>query len=95
VRVAAILGAAVVTLSLAAASGGGAAPAREGGTFRVAKPPEQFDSIDAALTSIAGTITVVRATCAGLMRTPDKPFLEGLRVIPDLAADYPKITWPP
>lgn len=92
VRFAAIFGAALVTLSLAAASGGGAAPAREGGTFRAAIPPEDFDSIDVALTSIAGTTTVVRATCAGLMRTPDKPFPEGLRVIPDLAADYPKIS---
>jgi len=75
---------------LAASGGGGSV--REGGTFRLAIPPEQFDSIDAALTGIAGTITVVRATCAGLMRTPDKPFPEGLRVIPDLAADYPTIT---
>jgi ABC-type transport system substrate-binding protein len=63
-----------------------------GGTLRMAIPAESFDTIDPALTAIAGTTTTVRLTCASLMGAPDKPFPAGSRIVPDLAAGYPKIT---
>jgi peptide/nickel transport system substrate-binding protein len=85
-------GALAAAVALSLASSGGGTDVREGGTFRVGIFAQNIDSIDAALTGIAGTITLMRATCAGLMRTPDKPLPEGLRLIPDLAADYPTIT---
>lgn len=82
---------AVVVTALALASPGGTRSTKEGGTFRVGIAAEEIDSIDAALTGIAGTVTVMRTICAGLMRTPDKPFPAGLRVVPELAANYPKV----
>ena len=62
------------------------------GTFRVGIPAEQIDSIDPAITTLAGTTTLIRAICAGLMTTPDTPFPEGSRVVPELAKGFPKIT---
>jgi peptide/nickel transport system substrate-binding protein len=64
----------------------------EGGTFRVGIPAELIDSIDPAITALASTITLIRATCAGLMTTPDEPFPEGARIVPELAKGFPKIT---
>ena len=58
----------------------------------MAIPAEGFDTIDPALTAIAGTTTIVRLTCASLMGAPDKPFPAGSRIVPDLATGYPKIT---
>ena len=71
---------------------GSTQPRVDGGTFRMAIPAEQIDSIDPAITGIAGTTTLVRATCAGLMSTPDKPLPEGSRLVPDLATTPPRIT---
>jgi peptide/nickel transport system substrate-binding protein len=94
VRIVAILGAALaaLTLSLERASGAEAAAGKDGGTFRVGIVPELFDSIDAAISGTPATIPIIRATCASLMSLPDKPFPAGLRIVPELAEDNPKIT---
>ena len=60
--------------------------------MRVGIPAEQIDSIDPAITTIAGTTTLIRATCAGLMTIPDKPFPEGARIVPELAKGFPAIS---
>jgi peptide/nickel transport system substrate-binding protein len=86
---AALVGAVVATTFVPAA---GTQGERAGGILRMAIPSEEVDSIDPALTAIAGTTVIVRATCAGLMGTPDKPLPEGSRLVPDLAAGPPTIT---
>ncbi len=63
-----------------------------GNTLQMAIPAEDFDSIDPALTDIAGTTTIVRLTCASLMGAPDKPLPTGSRIVPDLATGFPSIT---
>ena len=65
---------------------------KEGGTFRVGIPASLFDSIDPVLANVPGSITLLRATCAGLLSFRDKPLPEGLRVVPEIATDYPKVT---
>jgi peptide/nickel transport system substrate-binding protein len=94
VRIIAIVGAALAatTLSIEAASGGPAAGAREGGIFRMSTVAAQVDSIDAAIQSFAGSVPIRQATCAGLLRTPDRPFPEGLSLVPELATALPRIT---
>jgi ABC-type amino acid transport substrate-binding protein len=82
--------AACVALLLAAS--GTARGIKEGGTFRIGIISELFDSVDGAVTATPATIPVRRATCASLLTTPDKPFPEGARVVPELAAGFPKVT---
>jgi peptide/nickel transport system substrate-binding protein len=60
---------------------------REGGVFRIAGAP---DSIDPANTLDAGD--ALSATCAKLMNYPDKDAPEGTRVVPEVAAAYPKVS---
>jgi peptide/nickel transport system substrate-binding protein len=84
--------AAVITTALLLTASGSPHGIKEGGTLRMGIPAEQIDSLDPAFTGVAGTTTVVRATCAGLMTTPDKPFPEGSLVTPELARALPKIT---
>jgi peptide/nickel transport system substrate-binding protein len=94
VRIVATLGAVVaaLVLSLEAASGGEAAAVREGGTFRIGVVGGFFDSIDPALASFPPPFIVTRATCAGLVTLPDKPLPAGLRIVPEIAIDYPRVT---
>jgi ABC-type transport system substrate-binding protein len=82
--------AALAALLLAAA--GSPRGVKEGGTFRVGIPSELFDTADAAISAYPGTIPVRQATCAGLLRNPDKPLPEGSRLLPDLATSFPKVT---
>ncbi len=62
---------------------------KEGGTFRVAIPIGQFVSIDPLL-GHNGFVT--RPICASLMTFPATPLPEGFRLVPEIAADYPKVT---
>jgi peptide/nickel transport system substrate-binding protein len=82
----------VTIAALLLATGSGSHPSQQGGTFRVGIAAQQVDSIDAALTGVAGTGTIVRATCAELMTPPDRPFPEGLRIVPELAAGPARIS---
>ena len=79
------LGAALLMTALPAAG----APA-QGGTFLVALPASNLDSIDAALTG--GPDQLLSTVCASLMRLPDKPLPDGFHPAPELAADFPKIS---
>jgi peptide/nickel transport system substrate-binding protein len=93
VRIVAILAAVLtaVTLSVAAASGGGASGVKEGGTFRVAEAG-LFSTIDPALVKFAPEGEILRPTCAGLVAFPNKPLPAGLRVEPDLAEALPSVS---
>ena len=61
---------------------------REGGIFRVVLPG--LDYVDPALSY--GGWALLDTTCARLMTYPDKPAPEGFRVVPEVAADFPKIS---
>jgi ABC-type transport system substrate-binding protein len=63
---------------------------REGGTFRVGVPGGFVESIDPTAVGVA--LGFLRTTCAGLLTTPDKPLPSGFRVVPEIAADYPKVS---
>lgn len=82
----------VVVGALVAAGAGSSNHDSGDNTLQMAIPGDAFDTIDPALTSIAATTTIVRLTCASLMGAPDKPFPAGSRIVPDLAAGFPKIT---
>ena len=86
-RVVALL---VLTLAFAVTPLSPAAPGA-GGTFRVAEPATYIDSIDGALADSAGDVPLL-AVCASLMRLADKPLPAGFRVVPELAAGFPKIS---
>jgi ABC-type transport system substrate-binding protein len=85
------LSAAAAMVLLVPASGGTWATS-DGGTFRVGIPAELFDTVDWALAGFPATYEALRPTCASLMTSPDKPFPAGRRIVPELAADYPKIS---
>jgi peptide/nickel transport system substrate-binding protein len=86
-----IAGAAVATVVLAAAAtpSGGTTAGREGGTLRIAYG-EFLDYIDPAISAYAWQLLDI--TCAKLMNYPDKPLPAGRRIVPEVAADYPKIS---
>jgi ABC-type transport system substrate-binding protein len=73
-----------------AAGGATGTYVREGGIFRVSAP--LIDYVDPALSYTLGGWTVLDTTCARLMRYPDKPPPEGLRIVPEVAADFPRIS---
>jgi peptide/nickel transport system substrate-binding protein len=83
--------AAVTATALLLAASGSPRVTRDGGTFRVGVLQNFFGSIDPALAGLAAQ-PFLRAACAGLMTTPDKPLPDGLRLVPEIAAGYPKIT---
>jgi peptide/nickel transport system substrate-binding protein len=81
-----VLGGSVIS----AAGGATDGSVREGGIFRVKVFP--LDYVDPALSySIAGW-ALLDTTCARLLAYPDKPPPEALRFVPEVAADYPKIS---
>src|SRR5688572_33320409 len=85
----------LVVLALAAAAVGTAgattrADVREGGILRLAV--FDLDSLDPALSYSLGGWALLDTTCARLMTYPDKPSPEGLRVVPEVAVDYPRIS---
>lgn len=64
---------------------------REGGIFRISLPGPDFDYIDPAL-AYSSAWYLLDTTCARLMTYPDKPPPEGLRLVPEVATDFPKIS---
>ena len=62
--------------------------ARDGGTFRVGFA--QFDYVDPALAYSNEARAILDTTCARLMAYPDKPPPEGFRLVPEVAAAYPR-----
>jgi oligopeptide transport system substrate-binding protein len=64
---------------------------KEGGTFRMAvTPTARFGTIDPALAGLSSR--VLRPACGALVSYPDKPLPAGLRLVPELAEDYPVIS---
>jgi ABC-type transport system substrate-binding protein len=66
------------------------ATSREGGIFRVSSPP--LDFVDPALSYSASGWALLDTTCAHLMRYQDKPAPETFRIVPEVAAAFPKIS---
>jgi peptide/nickel transport system substrate-binding protein len=87
-----LLAAAVLAASAALllASSGGTHGIKEGGTFRVGI--SGFDSIDPALATGIFSGQLLEATCAGLLNVPDTPLPAGLRLVPEVAADFPSVS---
>jgi peptide/nickel transport system substrate-binding protein len=79
-----------LTFAVTPLSPAAAPPTR--GTLRVALPATYIDSIDGALAYFAGDPAFLNIVCASLMRLPDKPLPAGFRVVPELAAGFPRIS---
>jgi peptide/nickel transport system substrate-binding protein len=66
--------------------------ARNGGTFNISLTPGGVDSLDPARAYTPPSWVLLSATCAGLMRYPNKPPPAGLRIAPDVAAFPPRVS---
>jgi peptide/nickel transport system substrate-binding protein len=79
---------------LAIGSGAGAEGARgqADGTFHVGIPAENINTVDLTLAQFPAEVVALRPTCASLLNSRDKPFPAGRQLVPELAADYPRIT---
>jgi ABC-type transport system substrate-binding protein len=77
----------VAATALLLAAPGSARGVLEGGTLRVGT--QLLSWVDPAL---EGRRHILGATCAGLMRTRDKPLPAGVALVPEIAAGYPSIT---
>ena len=85
-----IAAAAAATCLAVASTPASATEVREGGIFRVAF--SQLDYVDPALSYTQAGWLILDATCARLLRYPDKPPPEGYRLVPEVAVGYPKIS---
>jgi len=66
---------------------------RAGGIFRISFAPQAgLDNMDPALSFTAPGWALIDTTCARLMTYPDKPPPAGFRVVPEVAAGFPKIS---
>ena len=67
-----------------------------GGIFRVSfqgsKSLQAFNHVDPALAYTRESWALLDTVCARLMRYPDKPPPEGYRIVPEVAADFPKVS---
>jgi ABC-type transport system substrate-binding protein len=79
-----------VAATLLLASTGSGRGIREGGTFRMAITIGIFQNVDPALYGLE--YRILRPACASLMGYPDKPLPAGLRLAPELASSYPKVS---
>ena len=86
------LGAGLVGFAPTHGTGAEGAEVRRGGTFRVTVWGQGFDSIDPALSYSPEGWALLDTTCARLMSYPDKPPPEGFRVVPEVAASYPRVS---
>jgi peptide/nickel transport system substrate-binding protein len=77
-------------LGLAASDGPDGSRVREGGTFRISFVGTNLDFVDPALSYRAEGWALIEATCARLMTYPDKPPPEGFRLVPEVAAAFPR-----
>ena len=68
----------------------GSGDQRQGGILRIAIA--DLDYVDPALAYTFGSWAILDTTCARLMTYPDKPMPEGLRLVPEVAVDFPKIS---
>jgi peptide/nickel transport system substrate-binding protein len=77
-------------LTAGAGSAAVGSTSREGGIVRLAF--EQLDYMDPALAYSGEAWALLDTTCARLMVYPDKPPPEGLRLVPEVATAFPKIS---
>jgi ABC-type oligopeptide transport system substrate-binding subunit len=56
----------------------------KGGVLRVARY-DDVDSVDPALASSPWSLALVHSTCARLFNLPDRPGVDGTRVVPEVA----------
>jgi peptide/nickel transport system substrate-binding protein len=80
--------AAVLTVLVQPGSVASAPGARDGGIFRVALT--RLDYVDPALAYSPESRALLDTTCARLMTYPDKPPPAGFRLVPEVAAAYPR-----
>jgi ABC-type transport system substrate-binding protein len=81
-----------VLLTAGSAHSRPAVAAKEGGTFNVSIFAEVIDNVDPALSYSLGGLALLDATCARLMNYPDRPSPEGLRIVPEVATSYPRVS---
>ena len=85
---------AIAVLATASSAGGVSlgpvAKIREGGTFRVSFAG--IDSVDPALAYTLGSWALLDTSCARLMNYADRPGRAGLRLVPEVAARYPRLS---
>lgn len=82
--------AAVALSALLFVPAGSTRAAQDDNTFRMAVTTGIFGAIDPALYGLEGRI--LRPACAALMSYPDKPLPAGLRLTPELAEAYPRVS---
>ena len=90
VAAAAVAAAAIVAVLVQPGAVASTSKVREGGIFRVAF--QRLDYIDPALASAVEARALFDTTCARLMTYPDKPPPEGFRLVPEVAAAYPRVS---
>jgi ABC-type oligopeptide transport system substrate-binding subunit len=86
-----VLLAAGAMLLVAAAVGAGSAAGVKGGTLRVGSPAEP-DYLDPALGYTSRAWALEYPICAKLFNFPDAAGAEGTRVIPEVAAGFPRVS---
>jgi peptide/nickel transport system substrate-binding protein len=81
-------------LAAAAFAGGSGTTMRNGGTFRVSLQAGApgLDYIDPALAYQPGSSVLLDASCGRLIGFPDKPSGKGVRLVPDLATGFPRVS---
>jgi len=82
--------ASIVSILTLVAGAAGSNDQRQGGIFKVAIT--DLDYVDPALSYTSGGWAILDTTCARLMTYPDKSTPEGLRVVPEVAADFPTVS---
>ena len=87
-----MLGCGLALLAASVAPSHASVPARNGGTFKVTGFAPLIDTPDPALAYLPASWSILDATCAGLMTYPDKPPPTGLRIEPEIAASYPRVS---
>jgi peptide/nickel transport system substrate-binding protein len=78
------------SLGVVAREGTTGSGVREGGTFRISF--RFVDFVDPALAYFGPSWALLNTTCAKLMTYPDKPPPEGFRLVPEVAAGYPRVS---
>jgi peptide/nickel transport system substrate-binding protein len=79
-------------IGLAAGRGTAGSEMRTGGTFRISMFPQFLDYVDPALSYTPSGWALLDPVCARLMTYPDKPPPEGFRIVPEVAASYPRVS---
>jgi peptide/nickel transport system substrate-binding protein len=84
------LGAGLIGASLGRAGADRAGTIWSGGTFRIATTSGTY-TVDPALVFFSSYLQLADASCALLLNYPDKEPPAGLRLVPEVAAGYPRV----